>query len=152
MRSYCLPIATCLANPRLLTDATRNIAFSDGYQTCCQDNRTAASLEAYKFTGKPVSQTTGLYYEYRRWYDSSTGRFISADPAPGQLTNPQTLNRYVYAVDRPTSIVDPTGWTAATHGTGTLGVDVLTMFRRPLTAWSFNLLRILSTTTSSSLS
>jgi hypothetical protein len=50
-----------------------------------------------------------LYYEYRRWYDSFTGRFISADPAPGQLTNPQTLNRYVYAVDRPTSVVDPTG-------------------------------------------
>jgi RHS repeat-associated protein len=75
-----------------------------------------------RFTGKPVSATTGLYYEYRRWYDSSTGRFISADPARGQLSNPQTLNSYVYAVDRPTSVVDPTGldscdlWNPFTYG------------------------------------
>ncbi len=30
-----------------------------------------------RFTGKPVSQTTGLYYDLKRVYDSSTGRFIS---------------------------------------------------------------------------
>ena len=33
-----------------------------------------------RFTGKPVSQTTGLYYDYHRWYDPSIGRFISQDP------------------------------------------------------------------------
>jgi len=33
-----------------------------------------------RFTGKPVSQTTGLYYEYQRWYDPSMGRFIGEDP------------------------------------------------------------------------
>ena len=26
-----------------------------------------------RFTSKPVSQTTGLYYDYQRWYDPSTG-------------------------------------------------------------------------------
>ncbi len=26
-----------------------------------------------RFTGKPVTQATGLYYDYARWYDPSTG-------------------------------------------------------------------------------
>ncbi len=38
-----------------------------------------------RFTGKPVSQTTGLYYEYSRWYDASTGRFIPLDLGRYQL-------------------------------------------------------------------
>ncbi len=44
-----------------------------------------------RFTGKPVSQTTGLYYEYQRWYDPSIGRFISQDPMAGYLSDPQSL-------------------------------------------------------------
>src|SRR6266542_3233075 len=39
-----------------------------------------------RFTGKPVSQTTGLYYEYQRWYDPSMGRFISEDSFPSRLS------------------------------------------------------------------
>jgi RHS repeat-associated protein len=111
-----------LGSTRLRTDINGNVVFADGYQPFGQDNGTPAGSETYKFTGKPVSATTGLYYYYRRWYDSSIGRFISADPAPGQLSNPQTLNRYVYAVDRPTSVVDPTGldscdpWNPFTYG------------------------------------
>jgi len=62
-----------------------------------------------RFTGKPVSQTTGLYYDYSRWYDPSVGRFISADPFPGHKADPQSLNRYVYAVDNPSTNTDPTG-------------------------------------------
>jgi len=62
-----------------------------------------------RFTGKPVSQTTGLYYYYHRWYDPSIGRFISADPLSGQLSNPQTLNRYVYVADSPLNNNDPSG-------------------------------------------
>ncbi len=65
--------------------------------------------ETYKFTGKPVSQTTGLYYYGARWYDPSIRRFISPDPKKGHLSDPQTLNLYIYVVDQPTGIIDPTG-------------------------------------------
>ena len=30
-----------------------------------------------RFTGKAVTQTTGLYYRYQCWYDMSVGWFIS---------------------------------------------------------------------------
>ena len=69
----------------------------------------SSDTSTYRFTGKPVSQTTGLYYEYQRWYDPSVGRFISQDPIRGGLETPQSLNQYVYAQDSPTTITDPSG-------------------------------------------
>ena len=62
-----------------------------------------------RFTGKPVSQTTGLYYEYARWYDPSIGRFINEDPLAGYLSDPQSLNPYVYSGNTPTTLTDPSG-------------------------------------------
>jgi len=50
-----------LGSTRLVTDSNKNILFSDSYQPFGQDNSSTGS-ETYKFTGKPVSQTTGLYY------------------------------------------------------------------------------------------
>ncbi len=41
--------------------------------------------------------------------DPSAGRFISQDPLPGVLSDPQSLNPYVYVQDSPTVHVDPTG-------------------------------------------
>ncbi|TMI20018.1 hypothetical protein E6H32_00145 [Candidatus Bathyarchaeota archaeon] len=71
-----------------------------------------------KITGKPVSQTTGLYYYFHRWYDPSTGRFISPDPKQGELNNPQILNLYIYVIDDPTTLRDLSGSTGGTHSHG----------------------------------
>jgi RHS repeat-associated protein len=62
-----------------------------------------------RFTGKPFSATTGLYYYYHRWCDPSTGRFISPDLKHGHLSNPQSLNLYIYVVDLPTTLKDSSG-------------------------------------------
>jgi RHS repeat-associated protein len=97
-----------LGSTRLVTSSTKTVLFSDSYQPYGLDNGATGS-ETYKFTGKPVSQTTGLYYDYHRWYDPSLGRFISPDPKRGHLTNPQSLNLYIYALNLPTGITDPTG-------------------------------------------
>jgi RHS repeat-associated protein len=69
----------------------------------------SSETSMYRFTGKPVSQTTGLYYYGARWYDPTVGRFISQDPLKGRLSLPQTLNPYIYVEDSPTSSTDPTG-------------------------------------------
>jgi uncharacterized protein RhaS with RHS repeats len=50
-----------------------------------------------------------LYYYFHRWYDPSTGRFISPDPKQGKLNNPQILNLYIYVIDDPTTLRDPSG-------------------------------------------
>jgi len=52
---------------------------------------------------------TGLQYLRARYYDPSSGRFLSQDPAAGLLPNPATLHKYVYALDDPLRYTDPTG-------------------------------------------
>ncbi len=64
-----------------------------------------------KFTLKERDNETGLDYSINRYYSSTQGRFTSADPLPssGTLIEPQSLNRYTYALNNPLLYVDPDG-------------------------------------------
>ncbi len=56
------------------------------------------------------------------------GRFMSPDPllSSGRPTNPQTWNRYAYALNNPVRIVDPTGlWGWSETAGGTMSDDDL---------------------------
>ena len=46
-----------------------------------------------------------------RQYSNTQGRFLSPDPYDGSYdpTNPQSMNRYVYALNNPLSNIDPSG-------------------------------------------
>jgi len=44
-----------------------------------------------------------------RYYDPASGRFLTRDPWPGNLFQPQSLNDYAYALDNPVRYSDPTG-------------------------------------------
>jgi len=100
-----------LGSTRMMTYSDATVIFTDGYQPYGQDNGTPQSQGTVlsKFTGKPVSQTTGLYYYYSRWYDPSIGRFISQDSYPGHRSDPQSLNPYLYVENSPTTYSDPSG-------------------------------------------
>jgi RHS repeat-associated protein len=64
------------------------------------------------FTGKERDTESGNDYFGARYYASSMGRFMSADPS-GLLfadpTNPQSLNLYNYGLNNPFVNVDPNG-------------------------------------------
>ncbi|MGH9455125.1 MAG: RHS repeat-associated core domain-containing protein, partial [Terriglobia bacterium] len=51
----------------------------------------------------------GIDMTPNREYGSLVGRWLSPDPTGGDLTNPQSLNRYAYTLNNPMSLVDPTG-------------------------------------------
>ena len=59
----------------------------------------------FAFTGKSYDVSVGLYYYSARWYDSLTGRFVSADPA-GLSAD---ANLYRYVGNDPLNNTDPTG-------------------------------------------
>ncbi|HEV2499936.1 MAG TPA: RHS repeat-associated core domain-containing protein [Terriglobia bacterium] len=44
--------------------------------------------------------------------DSTEGRWLTPDPLGGDITNPQSLNRYAYALNNPTTLTDPLGLTS----------------------------------------
>ena len=61
------------------------------------------------FTGKERDAESGLDYFGARYNSSAMGRFMSPDPLGGDLTNPQSLNRYSYVLNNPLTNTDPTG-------------------------------------------
>ena len=63
-----------------------------------------------RYTGQYLD-TTGLYYMRARQYDPTAGRFTEGDPASANVANPYVAT-YVYAHDRPTDLIDPTGKSA----------------------------------------
>ena len=52
-----------------------------------------------------------LDYAWNRYYDNTTGRFLTPDPYKGSADpyNPQSWNRYGYVLNDPLGNVDPTG-------------------------------------------
>ncbi|EIL88203.1 RHS repeat-associated core domain-containing protein [Rhodanobacter spathiphylli] len=61
------------------------------------------------YTGHVNDPETGLVYMQARYYDPSTGRFLSTDPvgpSPGSLFH---FNRYDYASNNPVVNIDPDG-------------------------------------------
>ncbi|MFC0514639.1 RHS repeat-associated core domain-containing protein [Mucilaginibacter angelicae] len=67
--------------------------------------------QPFRFMGElgVESENSSLYYVRARYYDAANGRFLSKDTYPYSLSNPQTLNRYVYATNNPVLRFDQTG-------------------------------------------
>lgn len=63
----------------------------------------------YKFTGKERDSESGLDNFGARYNASTMGRFMSPDPLGGHPDDPQTLNKYAYVRNNPTTLTDPTG-------------------------------------------
>ncbi len=63
----------------------------------------------YGYNAEETSAVTGLEYLRSRYYDTSVGRFNTPDTYLGDITNPQSLNRYAYAENNPVNYVDPSG-------------------------------------------
>ncbi|HEV7646130.1 MAG TPA: RHS repeat-associated core domain-containing protein [Pyrinomonadaceae bacterium] len=73
-----------------------------------------------RFTGYEKDAETGLDFAEARYYNNQHGRFTATDPllASGKSGNPQTFNRYVYVLNNPLLLTDPTGLQATTEPTG----------------------------------
>lgn len=56
-----------------------------------------------------LSDPTGLVFLRARWYDPSTGRFMTSDPERGDPSSPRSLNPYIYGYANPILLTDPTG-------------------------------------------
>ncbi|WP_081992267.1 RHS repeat-associated core domain-containing protein [Collimonas arenae] len=102
-----------LGTPIQATDKQGNVVWSANYNVFGQAAITTPVATADKPTiisnlrlpGQIEDAETGLYYNYRRYYDPSTGRYITQDPiglAGGD-------NQYRYADANPANLSDPTG-------------------------------------------
>lgn len=81
-----------------------SLPFGDGYVTSGTD----ADPQHFAELDKDYGDTHNAQY---RQYDSAQARWMSPDPYDGSydLANPQSLNRYAYALNMPLSETDPSG-------------------------------------------
>lgn len=99
-----------LGNLRSVTDYTgavrqtcTNLPFGDAL-TC-----TATGITPTQFIGYMHDTESGLDFANARYFIGQFGRFVSPDPLGGAVGNPQSLNRYAYALNSPLNFVDPSG-------------------------------------------
>lgn len=67
-----------------------------------------------RFAGQYYDQETGLHYNYHRYYDPKTGRYITPDP----IGLDGGTNLYAYVQNNPVNLIDPLGLVSA----GQLGI------------------------------
>jgi RHS repeat-associated protein len=92
---------------RLITDASGAVVGNpQNYDPFGNTGEPPSSPVGYSGEWKDAS---GLIYLRARYYDPSTGTFISKDPLSGNITDPATMNGYNYADDNPIMGSDPSG-------------------------------------------
>ena len=111
-----------IGTARMLTNASGTVCYDAdftpfGYQmaytTTCEQN--------YKFAGMQRDSETGNDHTWFRNYEQNLGRWPSPDPLGGDPTNPQSLNRYAYVLNNPTTLTDPLGLQGCPPGTSSIG-------------------------------
>jgi RHS repeat-associated protein len=71
--------------------------------------RVGTTQNSFQFAGEQFDPSLGFNYQRARYYDLATGRFVSVDPVEGELSDPISRDRYLYANGDPVNNVDPSG-------------------------------------------
>jgi RHS repeat-associated protein len=109
-----------LGSPRIITDSTGKVIARKDFNAFGDETNSAQRTEllGYKpeelrqdYTGYQKDDETGLEFAQARYYNNKHGRFTSVDPmtASANVKDPQTFNRYSYAMNSPYKFADPLG-------------------------------------------
>jgi RHS repeat-associated protein len=95
---------------RALTDQTGTV--TDTYDYDAFGNlihQTGTTPNNYLFAGEQFDSDLNLYYNRARYLNTRTGRFWSIDSFDGDSESPMSLHKYLYALDSPVDMRDPSG-------------------------------------------
>jgi len=97
-------------NVRQLTNVTGAITDTYDYDAFGNKiNSTGTTPNHFMYRGEEYDSDLGLYYLRARYYNPTTGRFMSRDPEEGKFRVPATLHKYLYASGDPANRIDPSG-------------------------------------------
>ncbi len=103
--------ADALGSSRIITYASGTPCYDSDFQPFGAEMNYGVNSCAlnYKFTGQERDTETGNDHYWARYFGVTMSRWMTPDPVAGDITNPQSLNRYAYALNNPTTLTDPLG-------------------------------------------
>jgi len=127
-----------LATPQVLTDDSQAIAWKAVYTPFGAAVPSIQTVEnPFRFPGQYYDPETGLHYNYFRYYNPQTGRYITPDPIglEGGINlfayvdsvgkPPSEANLYTYTGNNPVNYIDPSGlWGVGIIGQASAGVGL----------------------------
>ena len=96
-----------LGTPQILTDSTNTVVWEGIYKPFGEAdvNPNSSVVNNFRFLGQYYDQETGLHYNYHRYYDPRTGRYLRADP----IGLAGGINLYWHVQNNPINFIDPFG-------------------------------------------
>ena len=95
-----------LGTPRKLTDGAGQVVWSASYRAFGEASIGAGYVtQNLRFPGQYYDEESGLHYNYHRYYDPGTGRYLTSDP----IGLDGGINTYLYANANPIIHTDPLG-------------------------------------------
>jgi len=91
--------------PRLATNGSQTKVWSWEGEACGNTAPTGTVTVNHRFPGQYADQESGLFYNWNRYFDPGTCRYVTSDP----IGLAGGLNTYSYANDNPLVYIDPEG-------------------------------------------
>jgi len=112
-----------LGTPRRVSDSDTNTVVwkwgSDSFGATAANDDPDGNGVAFemnlRFAGQYYDSESGLHYNYFRYYDPKTGRYITADPIGAVIYDdkdddtPELNHLYAYVTNNPLKFIDPLG-------------------------------------------
>jgi RHS repeat-associated protein len=95
-----------LGTPQVLTDDTATISWKAFYKPFGEAVISVSTVEnPFRYPGQYYDQETGLHYNWNRYYDPKTGRYLTPDP----IGLDGGINLFPYVKNNPVNWIDPEG-------------------------------------------
>ena len=94
-----------LGTPQALTDQNQNVVWQADSAPYGRTATTGTVTFNLRYPGQYYDEETGLHYNWNRYYDPNTGRYLTPDP----IGLAGGLNPYLYGAANPLKFIDPWG-------------------------------------------
>jgi RHS repeat-associated protein len=96
-----------LGTPQILVDASNTVVWEAKYKPFgdAEVHPSSTVVNNFRFRGQYLDAETGLHYNYHRYYDPQTGRYLTPDP----IGLAGGINLYTYANENSINVIDPLG-------------------------------------------
>ena len=103
------PITDHLGTPQMLVNQAGATVWEGRYSAfgiqLNQTSESGSSGQALRFPGQYADSKTQLYYNWNRYYDPESGRYITSDP----IGLADGVNSFIFVDNLPVYEIDPTG-------------------------------------------